>query len=469
MLQQTAPLTAALAYIDAHLDDSLDRLFALMRVPSISTDPAFASECRRAATMLADELSALGFAARVADTAGHPIVVAHHPGTGPHVLFYGHYDVQPAEPLDLWRSDPFVPRIETRANGSRMIFGRGASDDKGQLRTFIEACRAWKASAGSLPCSVSLIIEGEEECGSTNFAPFLREHHAELHADLALACDTSMWDAETPALTMSLRGLVTGEVHLKAASCDLHSGLYGGAARNPLATMAALLAGMHDADGRVTLAGFYDGVPEVPEETRSAWAALDFDADAFLGAVGLSTPAGETGYSVMEQIWARPTFEINGIAGGYTGVGFKTVVPSAVTAKVSFRLVGRQDPDRIWANFEQYVRARLTPDCAVSFVQNPGSPAISLPGGSPAVAAAVEALDAEWRRSTVLMAAGGSIPIANAIKHVLDMEVLMVGFALNDDNIHAPNEKYELTSFHKGMRSWVRLLAGLGKAAVPVE
>lgn len=454
--------TAALVYIDDHLDESLERLFSLMRVASISTDPAYAGECRRAATMLVDELSELGFDARVADTDGHPMVVAHHAGPGPHVLFYGHYDVQPVDPLGNWRRDPFDPSLESRADGSKMIVGRGASDDKGQLRTFIEACRALKASMGSLPCRVSMLIEGEEECGSPNFAPFLRANSAELKAELALACDTSMWNASTPALTMSLRGLATGEVHLTAASRDLHSGLYGGPARNPIAALASILAGLHDADGRVTLPGFYDGVPEISDATKRSWSELDFDETAFLSAVGLHHAAGETGYSVMEQIWARPTAEINGISGGYAGPGTKTVIPSEAMAKMSFRLVGSQDPDKVWVSFERYVRENLPADCAVRFVQNPGSKAINLVRDSAAVLAAQHALDAEWGKNTVLMGAGGSIPIVNSIKSILKMDALMIGFALNDDNIHSPNEKYELSSFHRGMRSWVRVLMTLG-------
>jgi len=419
MTHQEDTQTAALAYIDDHLEASLERLFSLMRVASISTDPAYAGECRRAATMLADELSELGFDARVAETDGHPMVVAHHAGPGPHVLFYGHYDVQPVDPVGDWRRDPFDPALEKRADGSTIIVGRGASDDKGQLRTFIEACRALKASKGSLPCRVSMLIEGEEECGSSNFAPFLRANSIELKADLALACDTSMWNAHTPALTMSLRGLATGELHLKAASRDLHSGLYGGPARNPLAALASILAGLHDADGRVTLAGFYDGVPEISEATKRVWSELDFDEAAFLGAVGLRHAAGERGYSVMEQIWARPTVEINGVSGGYTGPGTKTVIPSEAMAKISFRLVGSQDPDKVWDSFERYVRESLPSDCAVRFVQNPGSKAITLVRDSAAVVAAKYALDAEWGKNTVLMGAGGSIPIVNSLKEAL--------------------------------------------------
>ena len=452
----------ALAYIETHLDDTLDRLFALMRVPSVSTDPAYAEQCQRAARLLADELSGLGFDARVAPTPGHPMVVAHHDGPGPHVLFYGHYDVQPIDPIELWRRDPFDPVIEARADGAKEIVGRGASDDKGQLRTFVEACRAWKETSGALPCRVTILFEGEEESGSQSLEPFLHANAAELKADFALICDTLMWDTETPGLTIGLRGMTAGEVTVRGPSRDLHSGLYGGPARNPIQLLSQILADLKDANGHVTLEGFYNGVPAIGSAVRKSWDTLHFDAKAFLGEVGLSVPAGETGYDVLEQSWARPTAEINGIWGGYTGEGFKTVIPAEAHAKISFRLVGDQDPDQVWAAFEHHVRTRLPADCSAEFtLRGPGSRAISLASDSPPLAATRAALDAEWGKSA-LLGCGGSIPVVNSIRSILDMDTVMVGFARNDDNIHSPNEKYDLQSFHKGMRSWVRILGALG-------
>ena len=456
--------TQALDYVEAHIDDSLDRLFALMRVPSVSTDPAYAGDCRRAAQVLADELAGLGFEARVAPTPGHPMAVAHHDGDGPHVLFYGHYDVQPVDPLSLWKRDPFDPAIETRADGSKQIFGRGASDDKGQLRTFVEACRAWKATEGRLPLKVTILFEGEEESGSTSLDPFLRDNAEELKADFALICDTSMWDTETPGLTIGLRGMAAGQVTIHGPSRDLHSGLYGGPARNPIQLLANILAELKDADGHVTLPGFYDGVHPVGAAVQANWDSLGFDSKAFLADVGLSVPAGEKGVGVLEQSWARPTAEINGIWGGYIGEGFKTVIPAEAHAKVSFRLVGDQDPDQVWATFEEHVRSRLPADCRAEFLPRGGSRAISLASDSPPLAAAKRALEAEWGKSA-LLASGGSIPVVNSIRSILGMDTVMVGFALNDDNIHSPNEKYDLKSFHKGIRSWVRILAELGEMA----
>lgn len=455
---------SALDQVEQNLDQSLDRLFALMRVPSISTDPAYAEQCRHAAGLLADELNELGFTARVAPTPGHPMVVAHHEGDGPHVLFYGHYDVQPVDPMALWRRDPFDPMLETRGDGSKAIFGRGASDDKGQLRTFVEACRAWKQTAGRLPCRVTILFEGEEESGSESLEPFLHDNAEELKADFALICDTSMWDTETPGITIGLRGMAGGQVTVRGPSRDLHSGLYGGPARNPIQVLADVLSDLKDSDGHVTLPGFYDGVHPLSADVQKSWDALGFNGAEFLSDVGLSVPAGEAGVGVLEQSWARPTAEINGIWGGYTGEGFKTVIPAEAHAKVSFRLVGDQDPDQVWNAFEAHVRDRLPADCTAEFTPRGGSRAISLASDSPPLAATRAALDAEWGRSA-LLASGGSIPVVNSIRAILGMDTVMVGFALNDDNIHSPNEKYDLKSFHKGIRSWVRILEKLGEMA----
>lgn len=452
----------ALAYVDEHLDDSLERLFQLLRVPSISTDPAYATHCVQAAQMLSDELAALGFDAQVVATDGHPIVLAHHDGPGPTALFYGHYDVQPVDPVDGWQRPPFEPAVETRADGSRYITARGASDDKGQLRIFLDACRAWKAASGALPCAVTIFLEGEEEAGSPSLDGFLASHHDALRADIALVCDTNMWDRDTPAITARLRGSVTGELAIRGPSRDLHSGLYGGPARNPLQVLANVLASLKDAQGRVTLPGFYDGVRPVDDATRAAWQALGFDDAAFLREVGLATPAGEQGFSVLEQSWARPTAEINGMWGGYTGDGFKTVIPADAFAKVSFRLVDDQDPEQVWDSFRGHVRDQLPADCSVTFRRHGSGRAMSIDARGEPLEGIRAALSAEWGTEAALVGSGGSIPVISAIRAHLGLDAVMVGFALNDDNIHSPNEKYELRSFHKGTRSWVRILGALG-------
>ena len=455
-------LEAVLKTIDEDLDQSLERLFELLRIESISTDPAYAGEVRRAAEWLAGDLAAIGFDASVRPTPGHPMVVAHDRAgaPGPHVLFYGHYDVQPVDPLAEWTTPPFAPRIET-VDGRKRIVARGASDDKGQLLTFVEACRAWRKVAGTLPVNVSVILEGEEESGSANLSPFLAAHSDELRADVALVCDTAMWSPTRPAITIMLRGLVGEEFTIRAADRDLHSGLFGGAARNPNHVVAEIVAGLHDAEGRVTLPGFYDGVAETPADVRAIWESLGFDAGAFLGAVGLEQPAGESGRSVLEQVWARPTAEVNGMTGGYTGDGFKTVIPARASAKVSFRLVGGQDPERIRAAFRAYVRSRVPGDCTVTFTPHGGSPALQLPHDGPFLDRARTALRDEWGIEPGLVGSGGSIPVVGMLKQALGMDSLMIGFALDDDRIHSPNEKYDLASFRGGIRSWARVLAAL--------
>lgn len=461
-------LAPVLDHIDANLDASLDRLFALLRIRSISTDPAFAGECRRAAEWLVADLAGLGFDASVRDTPGHPMVVAHHDGPAPdspHVLIYGHYDVQPVDPVELWTADPFDPAVRKDEEGRAIITGRGSSDDKGQLMLFVEACRAFKAVHGALPCRITMLFEGEEESGSPSLKPFLQANADELRADFALVCDSSMWDRETPSICISLRGLVGEEIRVRAASRDLHSGMYGGAAANPIRILARILSDIHDETGRVTVPGFYDGVEETPSQVLKAWETLGETPETLLAPVGLGLPSGEAGRSVLELVWARPTAEFNGIIGGYTGAGFKTVIAGEASAKVSFRLVHSQDPAAIREAFRAFVRQRVPADCSVEFHPHGGSPAIQLSYDSPFISLAQDALSEEWGKRAVLVGSGGSIPIVGDFQKLLGMESLLAGFALPDDRIHSPNEKYDLTSFHKGQRSWVRILHALGGKA----
>ncbi len=458
-------LSPVLDRIDQSLDNSLDRLFSLLRIRSISTDPEFAADCRKGAEWLVEDLRSIGFDASVRNTPGHPMVVAHHDGPegSPHVLFYGHYDVQPVDPLELWNDDPFAPALKEVEPGRKVITGRGSADDKGQLMTFVEACRAWKAVHGGLPCRITLLFEGEEESGSPSLKPFLEANAGELKADFALVCDTGMWDRDTPAISTALRGLVGEEVTVHAADRDLHSGEFGGAAANPIRILARALADIHDENGRVTIPGFYDGVEETPSQVLKSWETLGETAESFLGQVGLSVPSGEKDRSVLELVWARPTAEFNGITGGYTGKGFKTVIASQASAKVSFRLVHKQDPAKIRAAFRKFVEERIPADCSVEFHEHGGSPAIQLSYDSPFLAKAKDALSDEWPKPAVMIAMGGSIPIVGDFQTYLGMESLLVGFGLSDDRIHSPNEKYELSSFHKGQRSWARILDALTK------
>jgi acetylornithine deacetylase/succinyl-diaminopimelate desuccinylase-like protein len=458
-------LDAVLTRIDQDIDASVERLFALLRIASVSTDPAFKDQCRTAAEYVAADLRSIGFEADLRPTEGHPVVVGKANGvSGPRVLFYGHYDVQPVDPLELWKTPPFDPRIEILPGGRRIIVARGACDDKGQAMTFIEACRAYKAVTGKLPLPITTLIEGEEECGSQHLFKFVRDNAQEFKLDLALVCDTAMWNAETPAVTTSLRGLVYEEVKITCADRDLHSGLFGGAAQNPLRLLTKILGALWDDSGRVTIPGFYDGVKELPPDIEADLKALNMTAEEFLGQVGLKFSAGEKDRLVLEQITTRPTAEINGIVGGYTGEGAKTVIPGEGMAKVSFRLVGEQDPEKIRNSFRAFVRERLPADCKVAFANFGLAPALQLSFDSPALTKARTVLAEEWGKKAVAVGAGGSIPIVADFKHVLGMDSLLVGFALDDDRVHSPNEKFDLKCFHKGIRSWARILDALSSS-----
>ncbi|MEM6680387.1 MAG: M20/M25/M40 family metallo-hydrolase [Pseudomonadota bacterium] len=456
-------VNATLDRLDAEREHALERLFALLKIPSVSTDPAYADHCRAAADWLVDDLASMGFEAAAHSTQGHPIVLAtDHDSDGPHVLFYGHYDVQPPEPLDLWHGDPFTPALVTRPDGSGMIRARGANDDKGQLMTFLEACRAWKAVAGKLPCKVTMLIEGEEESGGKSLPPFLEAHRDLLaSASIALVCDTGMWDSDTPAITTMLRGNLTEEVTVKGPDRDLHSGFYGGAAANPITVLSRAIAAIHDETGHVSIPGFYDGVPDVPRSVLDQWMSLSFEAESFLGEVGLRRPAGETAFSCLEQTWSRPTAELNGIWGGYTGAGFKTVIPAEAHAKISFRLVGDQDPEAIRDAFRAFIRAQLPEDCTAEFISHGAGRAIAMPTEAPDFEKAREALTEEWGKEAAFIGCGGSIPVVGQFKRALDLDSLLVGFGLPDDALHSPNEKYDVKCFEKGARSWARILAAL--------
>ena len=460
---QTQPV---LDHIEATLDAARERWFSFLRIPSVSAQPAHAGDCAAAAEWVREQLAAMGFTAAVHPTPGHPIVLGHHPGPGPdapHLLFYGHYDVQPAEPLELWTSPPFDPALTEGPNGPQVV-ARGAVDDKGQVMMWLEALRAWHAVHGSLPVRVTALIEGEEEVSSENLEPFLTAHRDALCADVAVISDTGMWDKDTPALTTRLRGIAYVQVVIHAAARDLHSGIFGGSALNPCNLLARILADLHDEGGRVQLPGFLDGVAEVSPELAGQWAELGFDEGAFLGGIGLSVPAGEAGRTGLERLWARPTADVNGIWGGYAGPGSKTVIAAEAGAKVSFRLVPGQDPDRVVQMFRDFVHARLPADARADIEVFGTAPGIEVPSGSRFVQAARDVLAEEYGRPAVMIGSGGSIPVVESLRRLLGVDSLLMGFGLDDDQVHSPNEKFDWACFHHGLRAHARLLGRLAAA-----
>jgi acetylornithine deacetylase/succinyl-diaminopimelate desuccinylase-like protein len=454
-------LAPVLTAAERGLDSSIDRLKEYLRIESVSTDPAFAPKVRQAAEWSASTLADLGFDAKVVATAGHPMVLAHHPGPGgnaPRILYYGHYDVQPADPLELWESGPFDPVVVEGPGGKRIV-ARGAVDDKGQVMTFLEAFRAWKSVHGTPPCAVTVMLEGEEESGSPSLEPFVRAHRKELAADACVVSDTGMWDARTPAVTTRLRGLVYAEVTVRGPSHDLHSGMFGGTLPNPINTLASIVAELHDRDRRVQLDGFYDGVGELPAEIRAQWESLGFDELEYLGGAGIPQPFGEKGRTTLERMWSRPTLDCNGIFGGYTQKGAKTVIPAEATVKLSCRLVGKQDPHRVYAALQEFFARRLPAGCRAEWHSHGLNPAIDVPTGSPFLGAARRGLETVYGRPAVLIGSGGSIPAVGLIQRELGIDSLLVGFGLDDDRVHSPNEKFDLACYRGGILSHAAMLA----------
>ncbi|HYF07058.1 MAG TPA: dipeptidase [Acetobacteraceae bacterium] len=450
-------------HANANLPASRIRWFDLLRIPSISAQPQHAGDCRAAAEWIRDRLAEIGFQASVRETKRHPVVVAHHPGPGgdvPHLLYYGHYDVQPADPLELWTSPPFEPTVVDGPHGKRVV-ARGAVDDKGQTMMWLEALRAWHGVAGGPPARITVLIEGEEEIGSPSLEDFLEDNTDELRADVVVISDTGMWDIATPAITTRLRGLLYTQIDITAAIRDLHSGLYGGSALNPINLLTRILGDLKDEAGTILIPGFYDGVQDVPPELARQWDALGFSEQKFLGNIGLSAPAGEMGRGALERLWARPTADINGIWGGYTGEGSKTVIPSSAHAKLSFRLVPGQNPTAILKGLHDYIVARLPEDAAAKIQVFGLGPGIEIPSDSTWVRAAQAALQDEFGKPPVLIGSGGSIPVVESFQRILGMDSLLVGFGLEDDQVHSPNEKFEMSCFECGLRSHVRLLARL--------
>ena len=439
----------------------LDELKALLRIPSISTLPEHKGDCRHAAEVLAAELKRIGMEnVRLIETAGHPLVYADwlHASGKPTVLVYGHYDVQPPDPLDEWLSPPFEP---TERDGN--IYARGAVDDKGQVVAQVKALESLLAATGKLPLNVRVLLEGEEEGGGEGIASFVASKPPELKADFALVSDTELFAPGLPTLCVGLRGMIYTELEVRSARSDLHSGMYGGAAPNSFVSLAQILAKLKDENGHILIPGFYDDIiPPSPEEL-AAWKSLPFDEEEYRAKeVGSKQLVGEKGYSVLERTWARPTVDVHGIPGGFIGAGAKTVIPAKATAKVSMRLVPGMTPAKAFALYKSYVE-KIAPDGVDVEVRliHSGDPCL-IPVNNPYIQAATRALHEVWGKDTVFIRSGGSIPIVGDFDRHLGLPSVMMGFGLPDDNLHAPNEKFHLKNFSLGIESLIRFMEEAG-------
>lgn len=458
-------LEHVLSTIEGRREQSLALLKDFLAIPSVSTDPAYTHDMRRCAQWIIDQLRFAGLQASLIPTEGHPVVLGlnrHEPGR-PTVLFYGHYDVQPPDPLNLWISPPFEPTIRKDEHGHDAIFARGAVDDKGQVWCHLEALLAWQAHGGP-PVNLILLIEGEEEIGSRNLAAFVREHAQQLRADICLISDTHQFDRGVPAITYGLRGLVYEEIELVGASHDLHSGGYGGTVPNPANILCQVLGSLHDQQGRVTIPGFYDDVEPLSEHEIASWARLPFDEARYLRELGLKSLSGEEGFTALERIWARPTLDINGLTAGYQGPGAKTVIGCWASAKVSMRLVPRQDPHKIQAAFRKTIQERLPENVTLRFILEGGHQAapVLTPIDNRATQLAGEAVEIGFGKPPAFIRSGGTIPVVGLLKQELGVDSLLVGFGLPDDRVHSPNEKFDLDALYRGTRTAAALYERLG-------
>jgi acetylornithine deacetylase/succinyl-diaminopimelate desuccinylase-like protein len=451
-------LNEVLKTIENRREASLTALKEFLSIPSISTQPEHQADIVRAATWVSDQLTFGGFDVSIMPTGGHPVVVARnkHQPDRPTVLMYGHYDVQPVEPLELWQTAPFEPQVR---NGA--IYARGAVDDKGQVWAHLDALLAWQAHGGP-PVNLTIMIDGEEEIGSPNLKSFVQKHRDALKADVAVISDTNQYARGIPAITYGLRGLVYMEVKVTAANRDLHSGLFGGTVANPANVLCKLLGSLHDENGRVTIEGFYDDVSTLTQTERDEWAKLPWSESNYALELGAPKIWGEAGYSSLERRGARPTCDINGLTSGYQGPGAKTVLPAEASAKVSMRLVPNQDPVKIVEAFETTLHARCPDTVRLEIHCHSHTPAVLVPRDSKAIQLAAEAVEIGFGKAPTFIREGGSIPVVSLFKQELGIDTLLLGFGLDDDNVHAPNEKFDLDALQKGTRTAAAVYAKLG-------
>ncbi len=448
------------AYLAVNKRGFENRLKELLRIPSVSAQPDHDADTRRAASFVRDDLRASGIAAELVETKRHPIVYGEKldsPGR-PTVLIYGHYDVQPAEPLEPWLSPPFEP---TERDGN--LYARGATDDKGQMFTHLKALEAWLKTTGGLPINVKVLIEGEEEIGGANLDEFVSKNSEKLACDYVVISDTSQFAPGTPAITYGLKGLAYYELIVQGARSDLHSGMYGGAVANPCNALAVILASLKAGDGRISIDGFYDSVVPLADWERAQFAQLPFSEEEYRTSLGVTELVGEAGYTTIERKWARPTCDVNGLYGGYQGPGPKTVLPCKAGAKLSFRLVPDQDPSTIRELFRNHVKKVCPPGVTYEIIDHSGASAVLVSVDSPGVRAASRAIEAGFGKPPVFIRDGGSIPVVGLFKTKLGVDTLLLGWGQHDDNLHGPNEKFSLADFHRGIRANVHLLAELAK------
>ena len=435
-----------------------DDLCRLLRIPSISTDSDYRQAVREAGQFVHEHCSEIGLESELIETDGHPIVFAESPPVpnAPVVLVYGHYDVQPPDPLDEWVTPPFEP---TRRDGN--IYARGATDDKGQMLTHLKSVQAWQRTLGKLPLQIKFLIEGEEEVGSSSLYTFLQSHHDRLQCDIAVISDTSQFGPGKPAITYGLKGIAYYELFLTGPRQDLHSGTFGGAVTNPANALSKILSAIVDGEGRVQIPRFYDDVQPLTDREREQFASLPFDEREFKDKIGVEDVTGESGFTTLERRWARPTYDINGITSGYQGEGAKTVLPARASAKFSFRLVPDQDPTKITDGLRELLQQSCPPGIRYQLKDHHGAPGVVVPLDSPYISAASKAIEQGFGTPPVFIREGGSIPIVTVFKEQLGVDTLLLGWGLDDDNTHGPNEKFSLADFHRGIRAsaylWLEL------------
>lgn len=436
-----------ISHLEQHQDAALEQLKELLRIPTVSADSAFSQHMRAGADFVHNALAEAGLSVETIETPGHPVIYAEWTKAedAPTALIYGHYDVQPADPLNLWTTPPFEPDVRDGC-----IWARGATDDKGQCWTHVLSVAAWLKTMGRLPVNVKFVIEGEEEVGSENLDVFLEQHKEKLACDVAVVSDSSQYAPGIPAITYGLRGILACEVTVTGPNRDLHSGSFGGAVINPVNALCRLMAMLHDDQGRIQIPGFYDSVVDLTDEERAQFAALPFDESEWLADLGTDAPWGEVGYSTNERRWARPTCDINGIYGGYSGEGPKTIVPSKATAKITCRLVPDQDSAKLTEALKQFLADNIPPGLKFEFTSQHGAPASVADLNSPYMAAAKSAIEKAFGKDPVMIREGGSIPVVGSFKQILGVDTLLLGWGQNSDNLHSPDEHFRIEDFHRG-------------------